>query len=45
LGIGLFLAHASINRYGGSVTIMPADNRGVLTSVSLPLIFEPISVD
>ena len=45
LGIGLFLTHASINRYGGSVTIMPADNRGVLTKVSLPLIFEPISAD
>jgi two-component system, sensor histidine kinase RegB len=37
MGLGLFLTQASINRYGGEVTISPADGEGTLTRVVLPL--------
>jgi two-component system sensor histidine kinase RegB len=37
MGLGLFLTQASINRYGGEVTIRPASGRGTLTQVLLPL--------
>jgi two-component system sensor histidine kinase RegB len=38
LGLGLFLTQASVNRYGGNVSIQPADNGpGTMTKVTLPL--------
>ncbi len=43
MGLGLFLTQASINRYGGEVTISPAEGRGTLTRVVLPLIDELIT--
>lgn len=42
MGLGLFLTQASINRYGGEVTISPAEGRGTLTRVVLPLADEPV---
>ncbi len=41
MGLGLFLTQASINRYGGEVTIRPAEGKGTLTRVILPLAYEP----
>jgi len=43
MGLGLFLTQASINRYGGEVTISPTDGKGTLTRVVLPLIDELIT--
>ena len=43
MGLGLFLTQASINRYGGKVTISPAEGRGTLTRVVLPLMDELIT--
>lgn len=37
MGLGLFLTQASVNRYGGEVTISPAESQGTLTQVVLPL--------
>ncbi|MDO3388436.1 ATP-binding protein [Gilvimarinus sp. SDUM040013] len=37
LGIGLFLTHASIQRYGGTVTLETSENGGTLTTINLPL--------
>ena len=37
MGLGLFLTQASVNRYGGEVSISPADGQGTLTQVVLPL--------
>jgi two-component system sensor histidine kinase RegB len=37
MGLGLFLTQASVNRYGGEVSISPADDQGTLTQVVLPL--------
>lgn len=37
MGLGLFLTQASVNRYGGKVTISPAEGQGTLTHVVLPL--------
>lgn len=37
LGIGLFLTHASIQRYGGKVSLTANKNGGTLTTISLPL--------
>ena len=37
MGLGLFLTQASVNRYGGKVTISPAKGQGTLTQVVLPL--------
>lgn len=37
LGIGLFLTHASIQRYGGRVKIAPGEQGGTLTTIALPL--------
>jgi two-component system sensor histidine kinase RegB len=37
MGLGLFLTQASVNRYGGEVTISPAVGQGTLTQVVLPL--------
>lgn len=37
MGLGLFLTQASVNRYGGKVTICPAEGQGTLTQVELPL--------
>jgi two-component system sensor histidine kinase RegB len=37
MGLGLFLTQASVNRYGGSVSIQPADGQGTITQVKLPL--------
>ncbi|MEH6617819.1 MAG: ATP-binding protein [Porticoccus sp.] len=42
MGLGLFLTQASINRYGGKVTISPAEGRGTLTRVVLPLAGESV---
>ncbi len=42
MGLGLFLTQASINRYGGEVTIQANNNQqGTLTRVLLPLIQQP----
>ena len=37
MGLGLFLTQASVNRYGGEVSICPADGQGTLTQIVLPL--------
>src|SRR5690606_13669014 len=37
LGLGLFLTHASINRYGGEVRLYNRHPRGTLTELRLPL--------
>jgi len=37
MGLGLFLTQASINRYGGEVSIRSADDQGTVTQVLLPL--------
>ena len=37
MGLGLFLTQASVNRYGGKVTISSANGQGTLTQVMLPL--------
>ncbi|HVL01802.1 MAG TPA: HAMP domain-containing sensor histidine kinase [Dongiaceae bacterium] len=38
LGLGLFLSHATINRLGGTLRLLPApENRGTVTEVRLPL--------
>ncbi|MBU2885369.1 sensor histidine kinase [Gilvimarinus agarilyticus] len=37
LGIGLFLTHASIQRYGGSVSLEAGPKGGTLTTITLPL--------
>ena len=37
LGLGTFLAHTALNRFGGSVSIHSADNGGTITKVILPL--------
>ena len=36
LGLGLFLAHAIIRRFGGSVTLFDRDGGGSCTRVLLP---------
>ena len=36
MGIGLFLTHATINRFGGSVKLYNQDGGGTLTEVTLP---------
>ena len=36
LGLGLFLAHAIIGRFGGSVTLFNCDDGGTCTRVQLP---------
>ena len=43
MGLGLFLTQASVNRYGGSVSISPANGQGTLTQVLLPL--KPMQVE
>ena len=37
LGLGLFLAHASIQRLGGDVQLFERDGGGVCTEIRLPL--------
>ncbi|WP_421621213.1 ATP-binding protein [Alkalilimnicola ehrlichii] len=37
LGIGLVLSNATVGRFGGSVTLLPADTGGVLSRITLPL--------
>lgn len=37
LGLGLFLTHATVNRYGGQVCLYNRDPRGTLTELTLPL--------
>ena len=37
LGLGLFLAHATINRLGGTITFYKRKHRGVSTQIQLPL--------
>ena len=36
LGIGLFLTHATINRFGGGVSLYNHHDGGTLTEVTLP---------
>jgi len=36
-GIGLFLAHATLNRYGGEISLEPRPGGGTLTRIRLPL--------
>ena len=36
LGIGLFLTHATINRFGGGVSLYNHPEGGTLTEVTLP---------
>jgi two-component system sensor histidine kinase RegB len=38
LGVGLYLAHATLQRLGGVVTISNRDNGGTLTRITLPLL-------
>jgi len=40
LGVGLFLAHATITRLGGSLTISTREGGGTLLSIMLPLLAE-----
>jgi two-component system sensor histidine kinase RegB len=37
MGLGLFLTHASIQRFGGTVTLTPRPEGGTTTTVTLPL--------
>ncbi len=37
LGLGLFLAHATLNRFGGNVRLYNRDGGGVCTRLTLPL--------
>jgi len=37
MGLGLFLAHATLNRFGGSVQLYNRDGGGVCTRLTLPL--------
>ncbi len=39
MGLGLFLTQATINRYGGQVSITPGEDCGTITRVTLPLDF------
>ncbi|WP_461481054.1 ATP-binding protein [Porticoccus sp.] len=41
MGLGLFLTQATLNRYGGTVSIEPGAEGGTLTRVLLPLRSEP----
>lgn len=41
MGLGLFLTQATLNRYGGTVNIKPADGGGTVTRVILPLKLQP----
>jgi two-component system, sensor histidine kinase RegB len=38
LGIGLYLAHATLQRLGGTITIFHRDDGGTLTHITLPLL-------
>lgn len=38
LGLGLYLAHATLQRLGGTVTISNRNNGGALTRITLPLL-------
>jgi two-component system sensor histidine kinase RegB len=38
LGVGLYLAHATLQRLGGSVTVHNRDGGGTLTRITLPLL-------
>jgi two-component system sensor histidine kinase RegB len=38
LGIGLYLAHATLQRLGGTLTIRDRDDGGTLTHITLPLL-------
>jgi two-component system, sensor histidine kinase RegB len=38
LGIGLYLAHATLQRLGGAITIHHRDDGGTLTHITLPLL-------
>ena len=37
LGLGVFLAHTALERFGGSVTVLSPDHPGTLVEVKLPL--------
>ena len=37
LGLGLFLAHATLNRFGGTVRLYNREGGGVCTQLTLPL--------
>ncbi|PCF97527.1 ATP-binding protein [Vreelandella nigrificans] len=41
MGIGLFLTHATINRFGGGVSLYNHPEGGTLTEVTLPRCFAP----
>ncbi len=43
MGIGLFLTHATINRFGGGVSLYNHPDGGTLTEVTLPLSTPPTS--
>jgi two-component system sensor histidine kinase RegB len=45
LGVGLFLAHATIQRLGGSLSINKREQGGTTIHISLPLLAESISRD
>jgi two-component system sensor histidine kinase RegB len=45
LGIGLFLANATIERFGGQVSLQNREGGGAVTDISIPLnplLIEPI---
>jgi two-component system sensor histidine kinase RegB len=43
LGVGLYLAHATLQRLGGQVTVSRRDGGGTLTRITLPLLPEMAS--
>ena len=43
LGIGLMLSHASVERYGGSITLANAEGGGTLATLTLPV--KPVEAD
>ena len=38
LGVGLYLAHATLQRLGGSITVRQRSDGGTLTHITLPLL-------
>lgn len=43
LGLGLFLSHATINRYGGSIELFNHPEGGTLAELRLPLTAQPLN--
>ncbi len=43
LGVGLYLAHATLQRLGGTITVRNRDGGGTLTHITLPLLAIPVA--